>query len=96
VRARNSATNAPLRLSPYTPTHEVELARRDKSPGVLSEHDVDPMVRASSDASPDGERKTLTALFADIRGSMELMEELDPEEARTIIDPALKLMIEAV
>jgi class 3 adenylate cyclase/tetratricopeptide (TPR) repeat protein len=44
----------------------------------------------------DGERKTVTALFADIKGSTELMEDLDPEEARAIIDPALKLMIEAV
>src|SRR6202163_1098890 len=44
----------------------------------------------------DGERKTVTALFADIKGSMELIEDLDPEEARTIIDPALQLMIEAV
>src|SRR5579863_4076716 len=43
----------------------------------------------------DGERKTVTALFADIKGSTELMEELDPEEARAIIDPALKLMIDA-
>jgi class 3 adenylate cyclase len=44
----------------------------------------------------DGERKTVTALFADIKGSMELMEELDPEDARAIVDPALKLMIDAV
>src|ERR1019366_5624450 len=50
-----------------------------------------------SDASTvlEGERKTVTALFADIKGSTELMEELDPEEARAIIDPALKLMIDA-
>jgi Double zinc ribbon/Adenylate and Guanylate cyclase catalytic domain len=47
-------------------------------------------------AALDGERKTVTALFADIKGSMELMEDLDPEDARAIIDPALKLMIEAV
>src|SRR5215471_9949820 len=39
----------------------------------------------------DGERKMVTALFADIKGSMELMEDLDPEEARAIVDPALKL-----
>jgi predicted ATPase/class 3 adenylate cyclase len=51
----------------------------------------DPGAQAS-----DGERKTVTALFADIKGSMELMEDLDPEEARAIVDPALKLMIEAV
>jgi class 3 adenylate cyclase len=38
----------------------------------------------------------VTALFADIKGSTELMEDLDPEEAGAIIDPALKLMIEAV
>jgi class 3 adenylate cyclase/tetratricopeptide (TPR) repeat protein len=44
----------------------------------------------------DGERKTVTALFADITGSMELMEDLDPEEARAVVDPALKLMIDAV
>ena len=44
----------------------------------------------------DGERKTVTALFADMKGSMELMEDLDPEEARTVVDPALKLMMEAV
>jgi class 3 adenylate cyclase len=38
----------------------------------------------------------VTALFADIKGSTELMEDLDPEEARSIIDPALKPMIDAV
>jgi|SRR5208282_2416989 len=58
-----------------------------------------PSVRvAPGQADPEnleGERKTVTALFADIKGSTELMEELDPEEARAIIDPALKLMIEA-
>src|SRR5215470_14371107 len=43
----------------------------------------------------EGERKTVTALFADIKGSMDLIEALDPEEARAIVDPALKLMMEA-
>ncbi len=43
----------------------------------------------------EGERKTVTALFADIKGSMDLMEDLDPEEARGIVDPALRLMIDA-
>ncbi len=50
----------------------------------------------SPDDVPDGERKMVTALFADIKGSMELMEDLDPEEARRIVDPALQLMMEAV
>src|SRR5207248_5949274 len=49
-----------------------------------------------SSSAPEGERKTVTALFADIKGSTELMAELDPEEARSMVDPALKLMIEAV
>ena len=44
----------------------------------------------------EGERKTVTALFADIKGSMELIERLDPEEAQAVVDPALKLMIDAV
>jgi class 3 adenylate cyclase len=44
----------------------------------------------------DGERKTITALLADLKGSMALMEDLDPEEARSIIDPVLALMMEAV
>ena len=48
----------------------------------------------TSEALED-ERKTVTALFADIKGSTELMEDLDPEDARRVIDPALKLMIDA-
>jgi class 3 adenylate cyclase len=51
---------------------------------------------APNDELPQGERKTVTALFADIKGSMELMEDLDPEAARALVDPALKLMIDAV
>jgi class 3 adenylate cyclase len=38
----------------------------------------------------------VTVLFADIKGSAELMEDLDPAEARAIIDLALKLMIDGV
>ena len=51
---------------------------------------------SSSPEALDGERKTVTALFADIKGSMELIEDLDPEEARRLVDPALKLMMDAV
>ena len=47
-------------------------------------------------AEQSGERKTITALFADLKGSTALIEGLDPEEARAIIDPALQLMMEAV
>src|SRR6516164_8484041 len=59
-----------------------------------------PAVRMASEQAGttaiEGERKTVTALFADLQGSTELMESLDPEEARAIVDPALRIMIEAV
>jgi Double zinc ribbon len=57
----------------------------------------EPQVRASASVSEalEGERKTVTALLADINGSTELEQDLDPEEARAIVDPALKLMIDA-
>ena len=45
---------------------------------------------SSSQEAVEGERKTVTALFADIKGSTELEQDLDPEEARAIVDPALK------
>src|SRR5437764_1447978 len=51
---------------------------------------------ATAPEALEGERKTVTALFADLKGSTELMRDIDPEEARAIIDPALKLMIDAV
>lgn len=44
----------------------------------------------------DGERKTITVLFADIKGSTALIEDLDPEDARRIIDLALKVMMDAI
>jgi class 3 adenylate cyclase len=59
----------------------------------------DSPIRVAETAAPEnleGERKTVTALFADIKGSTELEQDLDPEEARAIVDPALKLMIDAV
>src|SRR5215469_8084262 len=58
-----------------------------------------PPFRVANVSAPeniDGERKVVTFLFADLKGSMDLMEDLDPEEARAIVDPALKLMMEAV
>src|SRR5262249_3411657 len=67
----------------YTPKH---LAER-----ILAEQ-----AAMEARGAADGERKTITALFADIKGSMELIEDLDPEEARHLVDPALQLMMEAV
>jgi class 3 adenylate cyclase/tetratricopeptide (TPR) repeat protein len=44
----------------------------------------------------EGERKQVTVLFADVKSSMELLADRDPEEARTILDPVLERMMEAV
>ncbi len=49
-----------------------------------------------SRAALEGERKQVTVLFADLKGSMELLADRDPEEARKILDPVLELMMEAV
>src|SRR5262245_44837146 len=67
----------------YTPPHLAERIR---------------VAQAALEArgAVDGERKTITALFADLKGSTALIEGLDPEEARAIIDPALQLMMDAV
>ncbi len=43
-----------------------------------------------------GERKQVTVLFADLKGSMELLADRDPEEARRLLDPVLERMMEAV
>jgi class 3 adenylate cyclase/tetratricopeptide (TPR) repeat protein len=44
----------------------------------------------------EGERKQVTVLFADVRGSMELIADRDPEEARVLLDRIIELMMEAV
>src|SRR5262245_24526957 len=50
----------------------------------------------TSKSSLEGERKQVTVLFADLKGSMELLADRDPEDARRILDPVLELMMEAV
>ena len=50
----------------------------------------------SSRAALDGERKQVTMLLADLKGSMELLADRDPEEARRLLDSVLERMMEAV
>jgi class 3 adenylate cyclase len=50
----------------------------------------------TSKAALEGERKQVTVLFADTKGSMELLADRDPEEARKLLDPVLEYMMEAV
>ena len=44
----------------------------------------------------EGERKQVTVLFADLKGSMELLADRDPEEARKILDPVIEHLMDAV
>ena len=49
-----------------------------------------------SKSALEGERKQVTVLFADLKGSMELLADRDPEEARQLLDPVLERMMAAV
>src|SRR4051794_19514983 len=50
----------------------------------------------TSRSALEGERKQVTVLFADLKGSMELLADRDPEEARQLLDPVLERMMDAV
>jgi hypothetical protein len=67
----------------YTPPHLAERIRAEQA-------------AMEAKGVTDGERKTITALFADIQDSTTLIEDLDPEAARCLIDPALQVMMDAV
>jgi class 3 adenylate cyclase len=99
ARSRRFVPVAALRIRHHPDL--VEIAASRCPPGVPANRrhpppQARPGFEAGAPAAADGERKTVTALFADIKGSMELMAGLDPEEARAIVDPALKLMMDAV
>src|SRR5215471_1987015 len=50
----------------------------------------------TSRSALEGERKHVTVLLADLKGSTELIADLDPEAAQSLLDPALRRMMEAV
>jgi hypothetical protein len=83
--------SSPQSFTPRTPHSELQTSRPPASwtPPHLAE-------RLRAITVTDGERKTITALFADLKGSTALIEGLDPEEARAIIDPALQVTMDAV
>jgi class 3 adenylate cyclase/tetratricopeptide (TPR) repeat protein len=77
------------------------LAGDKQAPGSTSNHRTSlPKHLAErilvSKAGLEGERKQVTVLFADLKGSTELMVDRDPEQARKLLDPVLDHMIEAV
>src|SRR5712692_9036379 len=79
---------APLAAS--TPAATPEQAPLVYTPRHLAEKIL------TSKSALEGERKQVTVLFADLKGSMELLADRDPEEARKLLDPVLEHMMEAV
>ena len=75
--------------------HPVAAEARFASPeSYTPKHLVEKIL--TSKAALEGERKQVTVLFADLKGSMELLADRDPEEARKLLDPVLEHMMEAV
>jgi class 3 adenylate cyclase len=72
------------------------VAQRTARPQVLQPDQPLPEDLGSRSAAREGERKQVTVLFADIKGSLELLAERDPEDARQLIQPILERMICAV
>jgi class 3 adenylate cyclase/tetratricopeptide (TPR) repeat protein len=66
------------------------VSPREYTPQYLAEKIL------TSRAALEGERKQVTVLFADIRGSMELIADRDPEQTQTLIGPVIEAMMEAV
>jgi class 3 adenylate cyclase/tetratricopeptide (TPR) repeat protein len=98
-------TNCGHQLSPTAkfcpecahPTASAPAPKRPNgaSPGTYTpKHLIEKIL--SSRSALEGERKQVTVLFADLKGSMELLAHRDPEDARNVLDPVLQLMMDAV
>ena len=83
----DARSTLPATAAPAAPT---TLAPRTYPPAYLAEKIL------TSRSALEGERKQVTVLFADLKGSMELLAERDPEEARQLLDPVLEHMMAAV
>ena len=83
-------------LTPTSPGVQPER-QRIPEPEPLSytpQHLADKILK--SRRALEGERKQVTVLFADIKGSTELIRDLDPEDAQKLLDPAIHIMMDAV
>jgi len=80
----------PTGLAPTAPTAPRFASPESYTPKHLAEKIL------NSKAALEGERKQVTVLFADMKGSMELIADRDPEEARKLLDPVLERMMDAV
>jgi Double zinc ribbon len=90
-RARFCAEcGTPLGGQPAAPPPAHAQPPLSYTPGHLIEKSL------TSRAALEGERKQVTVLFADLKGSMELLADRDPKEARQLLDPVLERMMAAV
>jgi class 3 adenylate cyclase/tetratricopeptide (TPR) repeat protein len=85
-----AALSSPVRASTVPPLAPRPHTPLTYTPGHLAEKIL------TSKAVFEGERKQVTVLFADLKGSMELLADRDPEDARAILDPVLERMMDAV
>jgi class 3 adenylate cyclase/tetratricopeptide (TPR) repeat protein len=79
---------------PLTSVRQIPEAKPSSLRSYMPKHLAEQVL--ASRAALEGERKQVTVLFADMKGSLELLADLDPEEARKLIDPVLERMMEAV
>jgi ribosomal protein L40E len=75
---------------PLTPTSSA--SERFGAPATYTPKHLAERILLSKEAL-EGERKQVTVLFADLKGSMELLADRDPEEARQLLDPVLEQMV---
>jgi class 3 adenylate cyclase len=81
--------------APSTPPPEAAAPVQGHAPRAYTPAHLTEKILASR-AALEGERKQVTVLFADLKGSMELLADRDPEEARQLLDPVLERMMAAV
>ena len=79
----------PVGAAPESPPSRPATSPQSYTPKHLAEKIL------TSKSALEGERKQVTVLFADLKGSMELLADRDPEEARKLLDPVLEIMMRA-
>jgi class 3 adenylate cyclase/tetratricopeptide (TPR) repeat protein len=72
------------------PTPARQRSPRDYTPRHLAEKIL------GSKSALEGERKQVTALFADVKGSMDLAEQIDPEEWHRVLNRFFEIMADGV
>ena len=80
---------------PHGPGPPTSAATQERAPLTYTPSYLAEKILTSRSAL-EGERKLVTVLFADLKGSMELLADRDPEEARQLLDPVLERMMAAV